>query len=173
MRYAALYALWPAYNINRQWAEERILYIFERDIRTLSFYGTKNVLFYLYPKYKNIDAKRDRQFLNELIKTNLSRRIVDSFMHLLTESAVSVVDYSDIIIELCENVLSMDSDELQKQWGLTTSISELIITLYDETSNSSITSHKKTAQKCMNLWDVMFERQIGSMRRISEEMMER
>ena len=94
-------------------------------------------------------------------------------MHFLTESAVSVVDYSDLIIELCENVLSMDSDELQKQWGLTTSISELIITLYDETSNSNITSHKKTAQKCMDLWDVMFERQIGSVRRISEEMMER
>ena len=67
----------------------------------------------------------------------------------------------------------MDSDELQKQWGLTTSISELIITLYDETSNSNITSQKKTAQKCMDLWDVMFERQIGAVRRISEAMMER
>lgn len=269
VRYAALYALCPAYNIDRQWAEERILYILERDVRTLSFSGSKNVLFYLYPKYKErvidiiskayesddkkltdtasymvcefyirydeftdimstptdkneeqvkaildmaimylevdkyreaakkiildyrntdinvefplskmfydkyINEKRDRQFLQEFIKTNLSRRIVDSFMHFLTESAVSVVDYSDIIIELCENVLSMDSDELQKQWGLTTSISELIITLYDETSNSNITSQKKTAQKCMDLWDVMFERQIGAVRRISEAMMER
>ena len=52
MRYAALYALCPAYNIDRQWAEERILYTLERDVRTLSFSGSKNVLFYLYPKYK-------------------------------------------------------------------------------------------------------------------------
>ena len=94
-------------------------------------------------------------------------------MHFLTESAVSLVDYSDIIIELCENVLSMDNDELQKQCGLTASISELIITLYDEISNSNITAQKKTAQKCMDLWDVMFERQIGAVRRISEAMMER
>lgn len=45
VRYAALYALWPVYNINRQWAEERILYILERDIRTLSFYGQKMYYF--------------------------------------------------------------------------------------------------------------------------------
>ena len=39
-----------------------------------------------YDKY--IDVKRDRQFLHEFIKTNLSRRIVDSFMHFLTESCL-------------------------------------------------------------------------------------
>ncbi len=32
---------------------------------------------------------------------------------------------------------------------------------------------KKTAEKCLELWDIMFERQLGSVREISKKLMER
>ena len=40
---------------------------------------------------------------------------------------------------------------------------------YDETINKD----KQIADKCMDLWDIMFERQLGSVRKISQKLMER
>lgn len=124
-----------------------------------------------YDKY--VDAKRDKVFLREFMKTKVSRRTVWAFVRYLEESAVSVVDYADIIIQLCENVLHMEIEDLRKQWGIEDEISKLIISLYDETVNSSKTTDKQIADKCLNLWDIMFERQFGSVREISRQLMER
>lgn len=267
--FAALYALWPSYNIDREWAEEKILYLYEVDIRMASFLDSKNMFFYLYPKYKEriiniikkcfeaednqlvemgghavcefyirygefettmhsieskseeqikaildmaiiylkdneyrevakkiiliyksidmdveyplskmfyeqyIDARRDRQFLQEFMKTKVSRRTVWAFVHYLEENAVSVVDYADIIIQLCENVLQMEREDLRRRWGIEDDISKLIIFLYDEIANSNKVADKQIAAKCLDLWDIMFERQLGSVREVSRKLMER
>lgn len=267
--FAALYALWPSYNIDREWAEEKILNLYESDIRMTSFPDSKNMFFLLYPKYKErvikiiekcfksedkqlveigghavcefyirhaefekimlsveikseeqikaildmaviylkvddyretakqiiqtyknidvdaefplsrmfydkyVDAKRDREFLQEFMKSQVSRRTIYAFVHYLEESAVSIVDYADIILRLCENVLQMKIEDLREQWGLEDEISKLIISLYDETANSNIISDKEIAAKCLELWDIMFERQLGSVREISRKLMER
>ena len=47
------------------------------------------------------------------------------------------------------------------------------ISLYDETANSGKEIDRKTAEKCLELWDIMFERQLGSVREISRKLMER
>jgi len=269
VRFALLYALWPSYNIDREWAAEKILYLYESDIRMASFYDSKNMFFLLYPRFKEriiriiekcfesedkqlvevggyavcefyiqhnefetiimsvqskseeqikaildmaviylkvndyrnkakdiiltyksidtdiefplakmfydkyVDAKRDKVFLQEFMKTKVSRRTVWAFVRYLEESAVFVVDYADIIIQLCENVLQMEIGDLRKQWGIEDEISKLIISLYDETANSGKMADKQIADKCLDLWDIMFERQLGSVRKISRQLMER
>ena len=124
-----------------------------------------------YDKY--VDAKRDRQFLKEFMKNRVSRRTVWAFVYYLEENAVSIVDYADIILQLCENVLQMKLEELRKQWGLVDEISKLIISLYDETASSNIVTKKQISDKCLELWDIMFERQIGSVGEFSRKLMER
>lgn len=269
VRFTALYALWPSYNIDREWAEEKIVNIYESDIRTASFPDSKNMFFRLYPKYKerilkiiekcfydydkdlievggytmcefyiqydefksimfsvetlseeqikaildmailyldidkyrelakivilryinrNIDLEfplirifskeyikleDDKQFLQEIVGSKVNKRIVWSFIHYLEENALSVVDYADIIIKLCENILRMEMEELRGQWGIEDQISKLIISLYDETANSEKAADKQIAEKCLELWDIMFERQLGSVREISRKLMER
>ncbi len=201
VRYATLYALWPAYNIEREWAGEKIIEIYESDIRTASFRDSKNMFFRLYPKYKervlkiiekcfndsdkelievgghavcefyiqhgkfdnimsnvgNLNEERikaildmailylgigdyrelaktiilrfininldlefplirifskeyikleeDKKFLQEIVGSKESKKIVWSFIHYLEENALSIVDYTNIIIELCGNIL--------------------------------------------------------------------
>ena len=124
-----------------------------------------------YDKY--VDAKHDRQFLREFMKAKISRRTVRAFIHYLEENAVSIVDYADIIIQLCENILQMKLEDLRKQWGIEDEISKLIISLYDETANSNKVTDKQIAAKCLELWDIMFERQLGSVREVSKKLMER
>ena len=269
VRFATLYALWPAYNIEREWAEKKIIYLYKSDIRMAGFYDSKDMFFRLCPKYKGsiikivtkcftsedkrliniggnaacefyilygefeenifsvepknkeqiqailemaviylkiddyrevakgiilayknsdkdvgfilsrmfydqyIDLERDRQFMQDFMKTKLSRKTVRAFVRYLEKYANSVVDYAKIIIELCKNILHMDKQELKEQWGIENEISKLIISLYDETANSNTISYKQIANKCLDLWDIMFERQIGSVRAISRKLMER
>lgn len=269
VRFAVLYDLWPSYNIEREWAEEKIIKIYEADIRTASFRDSKNMFFRLYPKYKErvlkiiencfndsdkelieigghavcefyiqhgkfnnimfhietlyeeqikaildmailyldisdyrecakaiilrfinvnlnlefplirifskeyINLEDDKKFLQEIVSSKASKKIVWSFIHYLEENALSIVDYADIIIKLCENILWMEMDELRNQWGVEDEISKLIISLYDETANSQKETDRKIAEKCLELWDVMFERQLGSVREISRKLMER
>ena len=77
------------------------------------------------------------------------------------------------IIKLCEKFLWMETEELRNQWGIEDEISKLIISLYDETANSEKRADKQIAEKCLELWDIMFEKQLGSVREISRKLMER
>lgn len=124
-----------------------------------------------YDKY--VDAKRDREFLQEFMKAQVSRRTIYAFVNYLEESAISIVDYADIILRLCENVLQMEVEALREQWGIEDEISKLIISLYDEIVNSGKMADEQIADKCLDLWDIMFERQLGSVREVSRKLMER
>ena len=269
VRFATLYALWPSFNIDKEWAGEKIIYLYEADIRMASFPDSIQMFFLLYPKYKKriiniiekcfkskdkklteigghalcefyiqynelemlimsvearseeqikaildmavtylkvddyreiakdlilmykntdmdvefplskmfydkcIDVEKDKEFLREFMKTKVSRRTVSAFVCYLEENAVSVVDYADIIIQLCENILQMEIEVLRKQWGIEDEVSKLVMFLYDETANSSKMKDKQIAEKCLDLWDIMFERQLGSVREVSRKLMER
>ena len=134
--------------------------------------NVENILSRMF--YNNyVDSKHDKEFLKEFMKTKVSRSTVRAFVNYLEGNAVSVVDYADIIIQLCENVLQMEIEDLKKQWGIENEISKLIIFLYDETANSRKAEYKQIADKCLDLWDIMFERQLGSTREISRKLMQR
>lgn len=266
---ASFYALWPVYNIDREWSEKKILELYESDIRMAGFQDSKSMFFRLYPKYKErvlsvimkcfqsqdkrliqvggysiceffirynefeevisnidvmseeqvnsilsmatlyfkydeyrdigkaiilkyknsnfdvefslgrifddrlVDLKRDSDFLIEIMKANVSRRMVYSFVSFLEKNAYSFTAYAKVIITLCKNVLSMNSEELTKKWGIENYISKLIFALYDENVNSEKEPNKDIAEKCLELWDVMFEKQIGQVRDLSHELMDR
>lgn len=263
--FAAMYALYPSYNINKEWAEKNILHLYESDIRTTSFFNSNNMLFHLYSTYKErvikivencfesedqelieigghticefyihfgefketmlpakakneeqvkallemailylanndyhelakeiiltyknanidltfplskifnkryIDSIHDKEFLKELMESKVNRNLVQAFVNYLEENVISIIFYKDIILQLCENILQMKLEDFKKQWGLEDDISKLIISLYDKAINTD----KQIADKCMDLWDIMFERQWRSVREISKKLMEK
>ena len=269
VKMVSFYGLWPSYNIDKEWAEARILRLYESDIRMVGFHDSKGMFFRLYPKYKErvlaiikncfesedkrlieiggyslceffmrygdfgeviskieelneeqikailhmaikyleyenyhdkakdiilkyknleydvefplsgmfydklVDVERDSDFLIEIMKSNVSKRMVYSFVHFLEENACSIRDYAIIILTLCESVLGMDSEAIEKQWGIEDDVSKLIIALYDECANSEKEREKQISEKCLELWDVMFEKQIGRVRELSRKLMER
>lgn len=52
VRYASLFALWPIYSINREWATERILSVYRSNPLFVGFRGTKDMLFILSDKHE-------------------------------------------------------------------------------------------------------------------------
>lgn len=268
VKLATLFALWPSYNISQEWASELILCLYEQDYRLAGFHGTKEMLFCLYPKYREqvlsiimncyesededlismgahclsemfilnnefvnildnvddmneaqakeilymanlyfniedsnklakemilrfknstldlevpisslfynnlIDLHRDKEFLIEIMDSDMSRRTVHGFVHYLEQESKSIIDYKDIVISMSYQIINnrnMDNNF----WGIDDEISKLIIGLYDETSESSLVEMKIIAEECLNLWDLMFENQIGSIRSLSQKIMER
>lgn len=269
VKFASLYALWPCYNIERDWASEKIIILYEQDYRFAGFHGTKSMFFLLYPKYRErvlniikkcyesdekeliqmgsyslaemyickneftdimnnidmmteaqaeavlhmailyfdkeeyntlvkniirkfkksildlempisrlfydnlIDLKRDKDFLIEIMNSDLSYRTIHAFVHYLEEESKSVVDYKDIILSMSYHLTNDGSSKDKGVWGIESEVSKLIIGLYDETSSSSLPEKKDIAEKCLDIWDLMFEKQIGSIRQLSQKLMER
>lgn len=120
-----------------------------------------------------LEVNRDVEFLKTFLKTKMSRFSIRAFLKFLERNAISILDFADILIQQCENILSLNTEELQSQWGLVDEVSKLIIKLYDETANSTSENEKMIALKCMDLWDIMFERQLGVVRDVSRKLMER
>ena len=269
VKMGSIYALWPSYNIDREWTEARILRLYEEDVRMVGIQDAKSMFFRLYPEYKEriltvikrcfesedktlirisgysvcefyirhgefvqdftkvgqlndeqvkaivqmailylkyeeyrdkakkiilickniegdigfvlskifherlIDVERDSNFLLEIMKSKVSKNMVYSFVHFLEENACSIRNYAEIILTLCKNVLDMDVDAIAKQWGIENDISKLIIALYDECVNSERECDKQIAETCLELWDIMFEKQIGRIQELSRKLMER
>lgn len=269
VKLASLFVLWPSYNIERDWASEKILNLYEQDFRLAGFHDTKNMLFLLYPKYRErilrvikkcyesedkelikmgayclsemfilknefadvidntntmskiqaeavlhmsiiyfnkvefnslaknmirkfktskldleipisrlfydnlIDLERDKDFLIEIMSSGLSRRTLHAFVHYLEEESKSVVDYKDIILSMSYHLIIDGCDRDEGVWGIQDEISKLVIGLYDETVGSQLPEIKNIAGECLDIWDLMFEKQIGPIRQLSQKLMER
>jgi len=269
VKLASLYALWPSYNIARDWASEIILNLYEQDYRLAGFYDTRNMLFFLYPKYRErvleiikkcyksedekliemgayclaemfirnnefvdvmsnvdemseiqaksvlqmaivyfnknefnslakgiilkfktssfnlallisrlfygnlIDLERDKDFLIEIMNSNLGYKITHAFARYLEEESKSVVDYKDIILSMSYDLIEKGHSKNKGIRGVENEIAKLIIGLYDETCSSQIPEKKSIANECLDIWDLMYEKQIGQIRLLSQELMDR
>ena len=74
-------------------------------------------LFKIFDK-EYIDLRDDSEFLLELFRSKVGRKVVRAFVHYLEENAVSVVDYSDVIIQLCEKCNKYAVRRFEKIMGI-------------------------------------------------------
>ena len=52
-------------------------------------------------------------------------------------------------------------------------LSKLVVELYDETEGKNDREMKALANECLDIWDKMFERQIGTIKLLSKEILDR
>ncbi len=269
VRLSSMFILWPVYNIERDWAADKILKLIEDDYRFAGFHGMKNMFFLLYSKYRDriirviekcyksddedlvkmgahclaemyilksefvaemtdvdtmsmmqaeeilmmvmlyfnkdeynelakniicrfrnseldlempisrlfyddlINLERDEEFLLQVMNSKLSRRTVHAFIHYLEEESRSLIAFKNIIFAMSQSLITGNISSEERSWGIDDSVSKLIIGLYDEVSSSQQYEHKEISAKCLDVWDLMFEHQIGSARTLSQEMMQR
>lgn len=269
VRMANMFALNSIYNIDRVWASEKILDTFEKDYRMAGFYGSKQLFFLMYPKYRErvlsiilkcfysedkdliqvgsyslcemyiqnnefqekvfdienmnesqtkyilemailyfnkeqynnlikeliilyltskydlefpisrifydnlINLERDKDFLVNIMKTNMSRRIIHAFVNYLEENSKSIIEYKDIIIPMSYELINNQPKDSNSYWGVNEELSKLILGLYDETSQSGNQECKEISEECLTIWDLMFEKKIGLTRILSQQMIDR
>ena len=123
--------------------------------------------------YENeIDLERDKEFLIEIIKSNSGRRSIHALVKYLEENALSIIDFSEIILELLKSFVEYENNQ-ENIYFYGDELSKLVVELYDETEGKEEKEMKDIARECLNIWDKMFERQIGTIRLLSKEILDR
>lgn len=121
---------------------------------------------------KEIELERDKDFLIEIIKSNSGRRSIHALVKYLEENALSILDFSEIILGVSKAFVEDECDR-ENIYFNGDEISKLVVELYDETEGKSDKKMKDIANECLDIWDKMFENQIGTIRLLSKEILDR
>ena len=131
---------------------------------------SNNVEFNAYIMFnaKRIDVNKDSAFLLQICKKCRGKEILGAFNAFINNEAISLKDYKKYIFELAEGCIkNCSNNDYNLFWHLESLIG-LIVKLFDETYEDD--SENETREKCLEIWDKMFEKHIGSIRRISKNI---
>jgi len=95
IRFATLYALWPSYNIDRPWVEERIMSLYETDIRTADFHDSEVMFLRLYSKY----GKRILKVVKQCMES-ADKELVVLGGHAVCDFYIRYHEFEDIISDI-------------------------------------------------------------------------
>lgn len=119
---------------------------------------------------KMVNSEEHSELIRNILSRHSQRYVISHFSeYVLGERKVK--EYSDIILEACENILVKQKDK-SYFWMVDRDILRLIFSLYDETANSSNPQNVTIANKCLDLWDIMYEKNIGMARRLTEKLLD-
>lgn len=131
------------------------------------FLDEDNEIGYLYNSLffeKKIYIARDKELLIKMLKSNISSKIINYFIEYLEDYDESVIDYSEIVFELCRSIIAKSkegSNALQYNlYGIEVSISNLIMSLYEKSIGID-----EINEECLDILDLMFENSIGRLRK--------
>ncbi len=117
-----------------------------------------------------IDLKDDREFLLQLCDSKNTKKYLRAFIKYVEENAINLLDYKDFIIELAQGCIkeATSRDDYEYEFDLD-DLSKIVVKLFDESNGKK--NEEATKEKCMDIWDEMFEKNIGSIMNISKDIM--
>lgn len=83
----------------------------------------------------------------------------------------NLLDYSDIILKMAYYILEDADITRQDRWLIESDLINLVWGLYDE-ANSEEDRDEYISSRCLDIWDLMFEKQIGETQELTRKMME-
>lgn len=140
---------------------KKIIELFIEDNEDFS--NTFAQLFYR----KVINIEEDLELILKITSSKMNRQIMHNFVEYMVENDVEIEVFKDIITGMCQNLVVNAQKEYNdissELYGISEELSRLIAQLYDRSRNMP-----EINLICLDLWDLMFEKQIGSIRKLSE-----
>lgn len=121
-----------------------------------------------YDKLVNLD--KDEEFINIILCSVVGRRVLGAFLDFLEETGSGLKNCANIILQICKNLVELDAENNRELWLYQKNISKMVISLYDAYSDN-LEADREVAMQCLDLWDAMYEKQIGIVRELTEKMM--
>ena len=116
-----------------------------------------------------VNLERDRIFILKLFSKTENRDLLFWFSEYLENTSLSLICYKDIIINACQVVLQHYNKKNQYSLSYDT-LSKLIMKLYDEAESSE---NDEVKNECLNLIDMMYKKNIGQVRHLTRQLMDR
>lgn len=127
-------------------------------------------LFRILDKEK-LSFPEDENFILDLVTSRSNRRMIRYFVDFLNENEVSIILFKDVIFTVCKSVIKNyqhDVVDMRRElYGITAELSNLIAKLYDESKDTYDIN-----QKCLDVWDQMFENRVGTIRELTQAIIE-
>ncbi len=120
---------------------------------------------------KVVCLSQDKDFLLRLLTSKFSAKIMFAFVRYL-EKHGNILDYSEIIIKMAFSILEDADNDWQDGWLVERDLIKLIWGLYDEANSDEEGRGSDIVLKCLDIWDMMFEKQIGGSGELTRKMME-
>ena len=119
---------------------------------------------------ESVSSDEDLKFIIKIVTSKANRRLMHSFVNYLNETDPPVEGFKDIILGMCKNLVQNAQGETKdissELFGIAPELSRLIALLYDRTQGNF-----EVNQQCLDMWDMMFESRIGTVRELSQSIM--
>ena len=121
-----------------------------------------------------VDVDWDPDFIVKVISSKQSRLMMHYFVDFIEESDASLIEFADIIFAICDSLVKYAKSEVNdpssELYGVSDPLSKLITSLYEQSKDKP--ELVDVNQQCLNMWDLMFEHRIGTIRELSQSIME-
>lgn len=118
-----------------------------------------------------IDVEKDADFIVNVVSSRQDSLMIRRFLDFIEKEGTFSIRFSNIVFAVCQNLIEQKmKNQLPGFWGVAEPLSKLIASLYDQTKDNP--RLKEINQQCLDIWDLMFEHQIGTIRELSESIME-
>ena len=118
---------------------------------------------------KLVDMLQDLTLIDSILKSKIKKNVLSHFFEYVVEQNM-LKHYADLIFDLCMSVLEKP-DEVKYIWGVDTALLKMVLSLYDETTNSQDATDIEISLKCLDVWDKMYEKNVGMARSLTEQLL--
>lgn len=118
---------------------------------------------------KSLDLEEDSILIKHILSSKVKRNILSEFSKAVMAGR-KLLKYADVILEVAFDIVEKPND-LKNSWGIENCIIKLVFELYDDTATSNREEEKAIAKKCLELWDKMYEKNIGMARNLTDQML--
>lgn len=119
----------------------------------------------------SVSAEEDLEFIIKIVTAKTNRFMMHSFVDFIDENDPPVEGFKDIILGMCQNIvlnMQVEANNVRSElYEMAPELSRLIASLYDRTQDNL-----EVNQKCLDMWDMMFESRIGTVRELSQSIMD-
>lgn len=118
----------------------------------------------------SVSIEEDLEFIVKIVTAKANRLMMHRFVDFINENDPPIEGFKDIILGMCQNIVQNTQGEANnissELYGIAPELSKLIALLYDRTQ-----CNFKVNQQCLDMWDMMFENRIGTVRELSQSIM--
>ena len=152
-----------------------IEYLDDENLRTKAkqaikkFISFKDINFNAYRLFNSdkLDLIEDIEYILELFDCPISSKLIEPFIHYLKKSGTNLIIYGEIIFKIIDKAIkNYDKNNPDHNYAYD-DLNYIIVRIFDEVYE---TNKEDLKIKCLDAWDEMFSKHIGSIRKLSHEI---
>ena len=111
----------------------------------------------------------DDKFIIELFQSSDSQEFIEPFIHLLRKRGDNILGYSELLFDIIRIALEKYDENNPTHYYSYDDLNYIVIMLFDYAYDNN---NKEMLIKCLDIWDEMFSKQIGLIRKLSKDISE-